>query len=52
MGHEERHYAEVNGLPYRATRGGAESMFPEYMKQIETWMVEMEMTSPGQSVEN
>ena len=43
LGHEERHYAEVSGLPYEATRGGAESMYPEYAEQIKKWMAEAGM---------
>ena len=52
MGHEERHYAEVTGLPYKATRGGAESMYPEYLEQIEIWMAEAAVMPNGQSSEN
>ena len=52
MGHEERHHAEVTGLPYRATRGGAESMYPEYMELIQTWIAEDGITPAGHSAEN
>jgi hypothetical protein len=52
LGHEERHYAEVYGLPYKATRGGAESMYPEYLEQIMIWMAEDGIMPNGQTAEN
>ena len=52
MGHEERHFAEVNNLPFKATRGGAESMYPEYQQQITIWMAEEGLTPFGQSTEH
>jgi len=52
LGHEERHYAEVNHLPYEATRGGAESMYPEYAERIRIWMAETGMTDAGEAAEN
>jgi hypothetical protein len=52
MGHEDHHFAEVNNLPYRATRGGAESMYPEYQEQIRNWMAEEGLTPFGPSMEN
>ena len=52
LGHEERHYAEVNNLPYRATRGGAESMYPEYAEQIRIWAAEEGIAHPGQPAGN
>lgn len=38
LGTEPRRFAELHGLPYEVTRGGAASMYPEYMKTIERLM--------------
>ncbi len=35
LGTEPRRFADLHDLPYEATRGGAVSMYPEYMKTIE-----------------
>jgi hypothetical protein len=29
-------YAEKTGIPYQASRGGAETMYPEYQKKLAT----------------
>jgi hypothetical protein len=35
LGTEPRRFADLVGLPYEATRGGRESLYPEYAKTIE-----------------
>lgn len=44
LGTEHPRYAEINNLPYEATRGGAESMYPEYVKRIKEMRAEAGMT--------
>jgi hypothetical protein len=31
-----REYSEKVGIPYEATRGGAETMYPEYLEKLKT----------------
>jgi hypothetical protein len=35
LGTEPRRFSNLMGLPYEATRGGRDTMYPEYMKTIE-----------------
>ena len=42
LGHEDHHYAEFNHLPYQASRGGAETMYPEYVDVLRQMMADMQ----------
>jgi hypothetical protein len=33
-----KEFSERYGLPFDATRGGAETMYPDYRKKLKTWM--------------
>ncbi|HEY7185386.1 MAG TPA: hypothetical protein VH436_02500 [Vicinamibacterales bacterium] len=35
LGSKHPEYSEIHGIPFEATQGGAETMYPEYMKRIE-----------------
>ena len=38
MGTEHRDFAEKFGLPYEATQGGKETLYPEYMQKLKQLM--------------
>ena len=42
MGTEHRQFAERTGLPFEVTRGGAETMYPEYQLRVQELLREME----------
>jgi hypothetical protein len=40
LGTHHAEYAEMHHLPFKATQGGRESLYPEYMKQITQFAAE------------
>ena len=40
-----REFSEKYGVPYEATRGGAKTLYPEYMAEIKKWMRERGIVS-------
>ena len=42
MGTEHRQYAETHGLPFEVTRGGANTMYPEYQMRVQELLRELE----------
>jgi hypothetical protein len=43
FGHEPREFSELLGVPFEATQGHAEAMYPEYLPTLRWLMAEMEV---------
>jgi hypothetical protein len=46
-----REFSEKYGVPYEATRGGAKTLYPEYMAEIKKWM-QTRTDKPAQTAAN
>jgi hypothetical protein len=40
MGTHHTEYAEVHNIPFKATQGGKESLYPEYMEKVKQYAAE------------
>jgi hypothetical protein len=45
MGFVDMRYAEINGLPLEAARGGAHTMYPEYAERLKQLMADMQASA-------